>query len=113
MQEHFQVEVRTSAQRAMLTLHGELDLASSAALEDELHRVDGIALVVVDLRDLAFLDSTGLGVIVKAHQRLREEGCQLALIEGDGQVRRLLSLTGLTDQLTIVRDPDDLPAASA
>ena len=94
----------------MLTLHGELDLSSSAALEEELHRVDGVGLVVVDLRDLAFLDSTGLGVLVRAHQRLREEGNQFALIEGEGQVSRLLELTGLSEQLTIVRDPGDLPA---
>ena len=64
----------------MIAVSGELDLASSAALEDELGRVidsDG-ELVVLDLRELEFMDSTGLSTIVKAHQRATDAGSGLA-----------------------------------
>ncbi len=92
----------------MLTLHGELDVASSTVLEDELHRVNGVPLVIVDLTKLEFVDSTGLGVLVKTHKHMRDDGNQLALVEGGGQVRRLLELTGLSEQLMVVQSLDDL-----
>ena len=91
----------------MLRLFGELDVASSAALEDELSRV-GSPAVILDLRELEFIDSTALGILVKTHQRMREAGEQLAVIEGDGQVKRLLELTGLDQQLTIVASAEEL-----
>ncbi len=92
--------------QAILTLHGELDLSSSAALEDELHRVDGTPLVVIDLRKLEFIDSTGLGVLVKTHQQMRQANSRLVLVDGEGQVRRLLAMTGLSDQLIVVDSTD-------
>ena len=96
------------SQHAVLTLHGELDLSSCAALEEELGRVDGLPLVVVDLRKLEFIDSTGLGVLVKTHQRMSDADSRLVLVDAEGQVRRLLALTGLSDQLKVVGDPDEV-----
>jgi anti-anti-sigma factor len=92
----------------VLTLHGELDVASSTVLEDELHRVNGVPHVICDLTNLEFIDSTGLGVLVKAHQHMRDEGNQLTLVEGGGQVKRLLELTGLSEQLAVVQSLADL-----
>ncbi len=94
----------------MLALKGELDVSSSAALEEELQRVNGASVIVLDLTDLEFIDSTGLGVLVKTHQRLREEGDQLAIVEGSGQVKRLLELTGLDRQLTLIASVEELLA---
>ena len=58
----------------MISVSGELDLASSPTLEEELERVaeSGAEVVVVDLRGLEFMDSTGLSVLVRAHQRAEE-----------------------------------------
>ncbi len=95
---------------AVLALFGELDVASSAILEDELAHLGPAPAVVLDLRELDFIDSTGLGVLVKTHQRMRERGDRLAVIEGDGQVKRLLELTGLDQQLTIVASAAELPS---
>jgi anti-sigma B factor antagonist len=107
LEPHFQVEVSQEGQHTVLRLSGELDVSSSAALEDELTRVNS-AVVVLDLQELEFIDSTGLGVLVKTHQRMREVGDQLAVIEGTGQVKRLLELTGLDQQLTIVASAEEL-----
>ena len=112
MDQHFQIEVSKWSRGTVLSLRGELDLSSSAALEDELHRVAAVSLVVVDLRSLEFIDSTGLGVLIRAHQGMQEDGHRLVLVEGAGQVSRLLKLAGVSDQLTIVGDLEELLGAT-
>ena len=108
MQSHFRVEVRDADATTVISVSGELDLASSPALEEELERVaqSDAQLVVVDLRNLEFMDSTGLSVLVRAHQRAEENGRRLGLVNGSQQVQRLLTLTGVAERLTLT----DLPA---
>jgi anti-anti-sigma factor len=75
---------------------GELDLASAPLLEAELSGVDEHATVVIlDLSRLAFMDSTGLRLIVRAEQRLGETQRTLKLIRGPSQIQRLFLLSGL------------------
>ena len=93
----------------MIAVSGELDLASSPALQEELDRVSADSeLLIIDLRELDFMDSTGLSVLVRAHQRAEEQGRRLAMVKGPQQVQRLLSLTGVADRLTLVDAPEDL-----
>jgi anti-sigma B factor antagonist len=93
----------------VISVSGELDLASSPALEEELDRVahSDAKVVIVDLRNLEFMDSTGLSVLVRAHQRAEEDGRRLGLVNGSQQVQRLLSLTGVADRLTLADAPDE------
>ena len=85
---------------------GELDLASSAALEDELVRVaqSGVTQLVIDLRELEFMDSTGLSVVVAEHKRTTASGGELVLLSPQSQVLRMFEMTGLTDVLHILED---------
>lgn len=110
MQSHFRVEVANRGEAAVISVSGELDLASSPALEEELERVaaSDASLVVVDLRELEFMDSTGLSVLVRAHQRAAQSSQRFGLINGSQQVQRLLSLTGVADRLMLVEAPEDL-----
>lgn len=89
---------------------GELDLASSASLEQELDRVagSGVTHVIIDLRELEFMDSTGLSMLVKAHQRADEAGQEFGLVRGPQQVQRLLSLTGVDERMTFADTPEEL-----
>jgi anti-sigma B factor antagonist len=89
---------------------GELDLASGPELEAELNQLNGADtnMVVIDLRELDFMDSTGLSILVRAHQRLAGEGCEIGLVRGSQQVQRLLDLTGVADRLRLVDAPEDL-----
>lgn len=114
MQSHFQVEVRNSDDATVISVSGELDLASSPALEEELERVaqSNAQLVVVDLRNLEFMDSTGLSVLVRAHQRAEENGRRLGLVNGSQQVQRLLTLTGVADRLALTDVPEELLGGS-
>lgn len=88
---------------------GELDLATSPGLEEELEKLaaSGAELVVVDLRQLEFMDSTGLSVLVRAHQQATERGRRFAVVRGPQQVQRLLILTGVADRLTLVDSPEE------
>lgn len=88
----------------VLSVSGELDLASSPMLDQELARLAAAepALLVLDLRGLAFMDSTGLSVLVRAHHHAEQAGRRLVLVRGGPQVQRLLNLTGLADRLPIV-----------
>jgi anti-anti-sigma factor len=96
----------------VVVVKGELDLASSPELEqrlDELYNSQN-GLLVLDLRELEFMDSTGLSVIVSAHQRLAEAGRKLSIVKGPQQVQRLLDLTGLSERLELVDTPEDVLA---
>lgn len=110
MQSHFRLEVRNQGRATVIGVSGELDLASSPALQEELDRVaaSDAQLLIIDLRDLDFMDSTGLSVLVRAHQRIEEQGRQLAMVKGPQQVQRLLSLTGVADRLKLVDTPEEL-----
>lgn len=107
-QDQLKVDVRYQADRAVLCLEGELDLASAPLLEKQ---IDGIELgttstVVLDLQKLQFIDSTGLRAILSAQARLRERGGELAVTPGSSQVQRLLAITRADEHLRIVSSPD-------
>ena len=114
MQSNFSVEVHDEDRAVVIGVSGELDLASSPALEHELERgaSSSADVVIVDLRSLEFMDSTGLSVLVRAHQRATENGQRFGVVRGPQQVQRLLSLTGVADRLTLADSPDELLAAS-
>ncbi|MGI8713250.1 MAG: STAS domain-containing protein [Solirubrobacteraceae bacterium] len=110
MQSQFRVQVQRQGRAAVIAVAGELDLASGPELEAQLHEISpsDTELVIVDLRELDFMDSTGLSIIVRAHQRLTGEGCELGLVRGSPQVQRLLDLTGVADRIVLVTRPEEL-----
>jgi len=105
----FRLEVRTEGAAAIIAVSGELDLASSPAFQEQLERISGpeTELLVIDLRELDFMDSTGLSIIVGAHQRLTEQGCSVSIVRGAQQVERLLDLTGVAERLRVVDTPEE------
>jgi anti-sigma B factor antagonist len=112
VQNNFNVEVRNGDNAVVIGVSGELDLASSPALEHELEQgaATKAELVIVDLRSLEFMDSTGLSVLVRAHQRATENGQRFGVVKGPQQVQRLLSLTGVAERLTLADSPEELLA---
>jgi anti-anti-sigma factor len=106
----FQVEVRSADRAAVVVVSGELDLASAPALEEELHRAlaDAADLLIVDLRELEFIDSTGLGLLIKANRQAEAAGRRFAIVKGQSQVQRLLGVTGIEQRLTLVNSPEEL-----
>jgi anti-sigma B factor antagonist len=113
VQSNCNVEVREGDRVVVVNVSGELDLASSPALEQELERpaVASGELIIIDLRGLQFMDSTGLSVLVRAHQRAAQAGQRFAVVKGPQQVQRLLELTGVAERLTLIDSPEELLAA--
>jgi anti-sigma B factor antagonist len=109
----FSVEERQHGDAVLLAVSGELDLRTSPELEERLNGAFGAGaeLVILDLRMIEFMDSTGLRVLLASHQRAKENGKRFALVRGADQVERVLTLTGVRDLLTIVDGPDELLTA--
>jgi anti-anti-sigma factor len=84
-----------------LVLEGELDLAGARPLEARLAELEreGPQRLIVDLGGLAFIDSTGLRLLLQAGARARERGCELVLRPGGPSVQRVFEVTGALDVL--------------
>ena len=91
-----------------LVLAGEFDLSSASLVEDVLKEIEEKRpnLLVLDLRELTFMDSTGLRVMVSADARARDDSRRLAIVQGPEAVHRVFRITGLDDHLDIVETPD-------
>jgi anti-sigma B factor antagonist len=88
-----------------VSLAGELDLSSALTFDEELRRIEDDAeeqTLVLDLADLKFMDSTGLRLIVSAHQRAVRAGRRLAIEHASNAIRRILRLTGMLERLDVV-----------
>ncbi|NSL43898.1 STAS domain-containing protein [Streptomyces sp. 8P21H-1] len=79
----------------VVELHGEIDLCSAGRLTVDLDIVTGRAAphVLVDLRPVTFIDSSGLNLLHRAHCRARSRGGSLRLVTDQPRVRQLLHLT--------------------
>jgi anti-anti-sigma factor len=78
-------------------VEGELDLAVAGQLDEVLTAAaENYERVLVGLQNCAFIDSSGIAVILRAHHRMEEGGRRLAVYAPTDQVLRILSMTGLT-----------------
>jgi len=91
----FSITVRNLPDIHFVALHGELDVASADGLANSLVELAG-STVVVDLSDLTFMDSCGIGALVRARNRIRDGGLgELVLTRPGAIVRRALEIVGL------------------
>ena len=86
---------------------GAIDIATAPAVRRALIATVGGRRLVLDLRGVEFMDSSGLQLLVQEHRRARERGGTFAITQGCTQVQRLLDLAGLTGRLrTVVPEQD-------
>lgn len=103
-QAQLQIESRQQSDRVVIAMNGELDLANAPALQAaiESEELTTAEIVVLDLEGLAFLDSTGLRVILAARELCWRRGQEFAVTPGSAQVQRLLSVTGVGEHLRTI-----------
>jgi anti-anti-sigma factor len=94
--------------RAVVVVRGELDLATAPDLEAVVsERLDAGQEVVVDLRDLEFMDSSGLRVLVVAHTRATDSGGRFVIVRPPvgGEVAKIMSIAGIDLELELIDEP--------
>src|SRR3954453_22102729 len=94
--------------RGYLSLRGELDLATAPELEQLVNeRIDAGQEVVVDLRGLEFMDSSGIRVLVAAHARAGRTDTRFFVVRpaAASAVAKIVEVSGLDGELNIVDDP--------
>ena len=106
--EQLRIDIRQEPDRVVLSLEGELDMASAPLFQSAIESTDLSTrrMVVLDLQGLQFIDSTGLRVILGVRKLCAERGQELAVTPGSQQVERLLSVTGVADHLRTIAAPD-------
>ena len=104
----FSIDVAQQGQRTCLNLSGELDIATVGELEDALRtRLDAGEDVVVDLRGLAFMDSSGVRALVAAHQSAQSGDASLVIVRAPRgtEVDRVIDVSGIATALGMVDEP--------
>ena len=89
-----------------IALRGELDLEHAYSFDEELKRVEALEpdCICLDLRELTFLDSTGLARLVAARRRAMRAGRRLVLVRGPAAVQRVFQLTAVEEAFEIVNE---------
>ena len=100
-----QIATTPGSDRFVITVSGEVDLASSPELDTAIIAAieSGATSVVIDLTDVSFMDSSGLGVIVRGLKRCREADKDLDLVITNERVLKVFGITGL-DQVIPIHD---------
>ncbi|WP_411122698.1 anti-sigma factor antagonist [Streptomyces sp. x-19] len=104
------VEVTVIDERtAVAAVCGELDTATGTALHHQLANqlAHGRRHLVLDLRDVPFMDSSGLGVIIRVHNDTKKVGGSVQLAAASPVVRRLLHLTGISVSMPVQDTPEE------
>ena len=101
--EGFSVELAPDRERVTMHVVGEIDLATADEVEMPLLELfdSGFAHVVVDLRDVSFMDSSGIRVLITAHQHAENLGGRLSIVVGASRIRQTLELSGAIDYLGV------------
>ena len=89
----FRVDTVSSGSMVILALHGELDISGQSPLMAEVDRVmqRNPMVLAIDLRGLAFMDSSGVDVLISAGRRCQRDGQRFFIIRGAPAIDRLLT----------------------
>ena len=104
--EPFRVDVEPERESVRVAPFGELDIATVDKLQAEVSRLleTGFAKIVLDLRGVRFLDSTGLRLVLELDSAARADSHELLVIRGSDVVHRIFEVTQVAERLHFV-DP--------
>jgi anti-sigma B factor antagonist len=102
--EPFRCDVEPADGQVRVIPRGEIDLASVDELDAKLRelREDGFDHLVLDLREVTFMDSTGLRLILAWDETARQDGLDFSLMRGSATVQRLFEITGVLGRFEFV-----------
>jgi anti-anti-sigma factor len=95
-----------NARATTITIVGELDVAAADGIGEELMQAaDRFGVIVVDLRDLEFIDSAGIRLLIQLALRCRERRRRLVLLPGPAAVQRVFELAGVLGDFEFLAAP--------
>jgi anti-sigma B factor antagonist len=99
--DRFRVDVERGRESASVRPAGELDVATVDQVEDRLRglRDAGVRSVVLDLRGLTFMDSSGLSLALRWTFAAEQDGFDFSLIPGPRQIQRVFELAGMAEHV--------------
>lgn len=104
------IDITTYRDWHVVAVSGDLDLYTSPSLRAGIHEIADGANLALDLTDVTFIDSSGLGAVVGALKHVRELGADFAVIAPpSSSLTKLLSLTGLDQIVSPLGRREDLP----
>jgi anti-anti-sigma factor len=105
----FDLKVVQTNRTTRIAPSGELDIASAPEFESAIAEAaaEPGAELVLDLRELTFMDSTGLRALAQTNARAEEHGFALSIWRGPRQIERVLEISGLAELLPLVDAPPD------
>ena len=105
-----EIELKDIGEHKVISVSGEVDLYNVSELKKALFSVtDGTySSVVVDLKDVNYMDSSGIGALVAGQKKMRAHNGKFALINIHDDVLNILKLATLDRFLTIYEDENDL-----
>jgi anti-anti-sigma factor len=105
----FDISVVHNGQATRIAPAGELDIATTPSLEQAIAEATSEpgAAIVLDLRELTFMDSTGLRTLAQCNARAEQDGFTLAIWRGSRQIERVLEISGLGALLPLVDAPPE------
>lgn len=93
---------------SIVSVRGELDLHTAPKVQYAIERgAEGVETVVVDMADVAFMDSTALSTLMRAKENLEKDGTSLRLTTPSGAVQRIFDVTGFGDYFEIYASRGD------
>ena len=105
-----QIATTSGSDRYVIAVSGEVDLATSPALDAAIIDAieSGTSALAIDLTDVSFMDSSGLGVIVRGLKRCREADKDLDLVITNDRVLKVFGITGLDQVIPIHASIEDI-----
>jgi anti-anti-sigma factor len=108
---NFDVAAHRDGSTVVIAPHGEIDLATVGQVRDAVDaHWQADDTLVVDLRGVEFLDTSGLRYALELNARAGRDGFELRLVRGPGAVQRVFEVAGIDGRLPFVDDPAESPA---
>ena len=108
MPDAWRVDVERSGATATVATRGELDMVVAPGLQRVIDDLldDGVRRLVLDLRGLEFIDSSGIAIACRLHARARRDGIEAIMVRGAPPIQRVFHVAGVEDRFAFVDAPD-------
>ncbi|HHV72354.1 MAG TPA: STAS domain-containing protein [Clostridia bacterium] len=93
----FALKESKSGEKFLLQAEGEIDVYTSSQLKEKINALldNGVKELVIDLSNVSYIDSTGLGIFIGTLRNLKERGGRMELLSPTPRVKKVLNITGL------------------